>query len=209
LLLVLPLGCDAEHEDAPAPSASLLETVDPSRALPAELPAPSGKDKDREEKEAILSSANLTDVLERLKGRFGDEHHDQKYAAMPLLPSDGRALFETWAHDHLRFSELAIGGPLEGHSYPRRLGDVVCIESKAFRIGAGDALPRIASLRILERLHPSLPGSGYSLRAFGDVPTAGQFAGRFCGVYTGRSVTDDDAEWILVGMFDTKANREK
>lgn len=177
------------------------------------MPGPSSEEKRRAEEKKILESPTLEEFLGNMRGRFGDEHNERKYAALPGWQPGGRGLLETWAVDHLRFSDLTNGQKLAGNVWPTDASRIVCLESdafpSAFQIEAGDEVPRSALLKLWDGSAPmDRLRRGYSLRCFGDVPPAGKFRGRFCGVYTGRLSTDDELRWLLVGMFDTPANRE-
>lgn len=206
LACVILLGCNAADGGRRAPSSSTrLEPIDPSPALPSNLPPPSYAEQRRAEEAAILTSTSLDQVLDRLWNRFGDERSvgDARYPIQIVgFPPDGRYLLERWAASHLRFSELAGGDTLAPDALPRKLGSVFCIQSKAFHIHPTQASPRLASISREER-----PGPGFELRAFGDVPSTSTHRGRFCGVYTGRRVAFGEAKTIVVGMFDTPANR--
>jgi hypothetical protein len=217
LFLVLALvGCDASTgEPAAAAPAASLHPLDPSLVIPSELPEPSYEEKRRAEKEATLSSTTLAELLDQLQGRFGDEQVSgaSGYSGMIVGGQPpGRDLLEEWAAKHMRFSDVAEGQPPTVIVVPASPGSLVCVESKDFHIPSDKGSPRTVWLQLIEPnggLAKGAPASGFTLRAFGDVPPPPSYAGRFCGVYTGILVDLNLRSGILVGMFDTAANREK
>lgn len=141
----------------------------------------------------------LTGVLDVLKYGFGDETYDTSYARYPRSQPEGAAVLDAWLRAR-RLEPRSFLGPDIPSAGPTNRGSTVCLSVQ--ELGKRETVDGVEI--VLVPLSPPRgitrqPDLGFQIHSYNAVPAT--LPARFCGVYTGRTTSNEGTAWKLLGMF--------